>query len=74
MKRERLSDEILPSGWGDSSIVSTVTENRDGSITVNIQIDVDDDEGRSWQTLRKIRMPRRRPRTTPTNAETEEGD
>ena len=47
--------EEFPAGWEDGAIVGSLKRNRDGSITVNIQIDVQGD-GKYWQTLRKIRL------------------
>jgi hypothetical protein len=54
----RNEDEMFPDGWEDSAIVSSLIQNKDGSLTVNIQIDVDSDDGRQWQVFRKIRMQR----------------
>jgi hypothetical protein len=48
--------ESFPSGWEDSSIVSAVKENSNGSITVRIQINVVSDDGRTWETFREIRL------------------
>lgn len=53
--------EDFPDGWEDSAIVSKVKRNRDGSITVNIQIDVQGDEGDKhlhFQAYRTIRLER----------------
>ena len=40
--------DLFPDGWEDSCLVSELKKNRDGSVTVRIQIDVNDDLGNMW--------------------------
>jgi len=47
-----------PEGWGDSAIVSGIRQNKDGTITANVEIFVDSDDGRRWVTRRTVRMQR----------------
>jgi hypothetical protein len=49
--------ESFPSDWEESACVGSLKRNRDGSITVRIQIDVQGD-GESYSTNREIRLKR----------------
>jgi hypothetical protein len=51
--------ESFPSNWEESACAGSIKHNRDGSITVRIQIDVQGD-GESYSTNREIRLTRER--------------
>lgn len=58
--------EDFPDGWEDSSLVSSVKRNRDGSLTVKIGIavsGVDAHGSRYWEAYRTIRLDRRKEAT-----------
>ncbi len=56
LKKFSIGEEVNYPDYDDSAIVSKIRLNRDGSITANVQIDVDIVDGRSFQTLRKLRL------------------
>jgi hypothetical protein len=47
------------SNWEDTIVCGSIKRNRDGSLTIACQINVDGD-GHSWETFRKIRLKYRR--------------
>jgi hypothetical protein len=51
----------FPSEWEDTAIVSKVKRNRNGSLTVQIQIDVSGNDGESWQSVRLLRLEKQKP-------------
>jgi hypothetical protein len=48
--------ESFPSEWEDSAIVSQIKRNKDGSLTVKIQVDVSGENGQRWQAHKVIRL------------------
>lgn len=55
---EKVEDDF-PDGWEEDVIVSSVTTNDDGTLTIRIDIKVSSSDGRSWQTYRKMRLERK---------------
>lgn len=54
---EKVEDDF-PDGWYEDVIVSSVTTNQDGTLTIRIDITVNAADGRRWQTYRKMRLER----------------
>jgi len=60
MARATLLEEDFPSGWEDTCIIGSIQRNKNGSLTVSIQIDVSSNDGQYWQTNRNIRLERQK--------------
>ena len=58
--RIRLLDDVFPGSWEDGAIVSGMKQNKDKSLTVNVEIWVNGDNGNSWRTLRTVRLEKDR--------------
>lgn len=48
----------FPDGWEESAIVSSVTTNGNGTLTVRMELRVDAPDGRRWHTFRKLKLER----------------
>jgi len=54
---EKVEDDF-PSGWEEECLVSSVTTNTNGTLTIRIQIGVSSPDGRSWLGFRTVRLDR----------------